>query len=515
MYKESKLLLVIIVAVVLKQLAWISFIPLWHFPDEQAHFGQIAYWSELGKRQLGNDLSKEIYLSEVILQTNRDWAGNNRFTYHPEYNISYTNSYFGRNEQEILGFPLEERKQMAKIESTFYPPAYYLIPTYIYKIFYSTDLFTRVFLVRISNILYSIFIAVTAFKIFIDIFKNKLYALSGAVLVSFQPMFSFVQAGINSDNLFNLLFMISIFLSIKVIQNGIKIKYFFGIILLFLVTFYTKPQAYFLFIPFSFLIFYFLIILKSWKVFISMILLTLVTLSPTILKAIKGVQFLPDIGFNNSHLSDITIKDHFIWSLKHTYREVLPWYWGVFRWLSLTLPRIVNRVLNYFVLVSSLGLVLYIIRAIKNRKLTEDLIVSLFFIWVVLGYFLTLTGWDYIFTKTHGFSFGIQGRYYFPVIVPITGILLYGIKGITLLNKLRNIILVLLGVGIVVIHQIGLIWVISSYFNPNNLITFFITASQYKPVFFKSPVLQYIILAQLVSAIYIIYLLINQKNEKN
>lgn len=508
---DNKILIILIVAVVIKQLTWIGLTPLWHFPDEQAHFGQIAYFAENDKREAGNDLTYEIYLSEIILQTNRNWAGNNRYTYNPKYNIPYTDSYIGRGEETIKNLPVEKRGDMVKIESTFYPPAYYLIPTYIYKIFYSTDLFTRVFLVRISNILYSVLITIIAFKIFTDVFKKRLYVLVATLVLVFQPMFSFVQAGINSDNLFNLLFMISIFLSIKVLQNGMKIKYYFGIILLFLVTLYTKPQAYFLFIPFSLLIFYFLIIMKSWKIFISMILLTLATFSPIILRAIKGVQFLPDIGFNNSHLLEISVGNHFIWSLKHTYREVLPWFWGVFRWLSFTLPRMVNRVLNYFVLFSVMGVIIYIFKAIKKRKLTEDLIVLLFFIWVVLGYFLAITVWNYIFTKTHGFSFGIQGRYYFPVIVPIIGILVYGVKSITSSNSFRRTLLILVGIGIIFVHEIGLLNLLLSYYSSSNLITFFIHASQYKPVFFKSPVLQYILLAQFVSVMYIINLLTIQK----
>src|SRR3990167_1557029 len=71
---------------IVKQLAWIAFIPLWQFPDEQAHFAQVQNLVEASSKT-GEEratTSREIYESEVILGTDRNDLGNNNYTYHPE-----------------------------------------------------------------------------------------------------------------------------------------------------------------------------------------------------------------------------------------------------------------------------------------------------------------------------------------------------------------------------------------------------------------------------------------------
>ena len=77
-------------------------IPIWQYPDEQAHFAQVQNVAELGKvPMVGNDTSYEIALSEKILGTERNGFGNNKYTYHPEYNIAYSNNSMGLFEKEL------------------------------------------------------------------------------------------------------------------------------------------------------------------------------------------------------------------------------------------------------------------------------------------------------------------------------------------------------------------------------------------------------------------------------
>ena len=82
---HQRLLFLIIFAVFLKNIIWVSLVPLWHFPDEQAHFAQVAYIAEEGLAPVGEkpNLTREIFISEVLLGTNRDKTGNNKFTFHP------------------------------------------------------------------------------------------------------------------------------------------------------------------------------------------------------------------------------------------------------------------------------------------------------------------------------------------------------------------------------------------------------------------------------------------------
>ena len=89
------------VAVFLNALSWIILIPIWQYPDEQAHFAQVQDIAEIGQSPVNKfDTSHEIALSEEILGTDRDSAGNNKFTYHPEYKIDYSGNYYGPFEKK-------------------------------------------------------------------------------------------------------------------------------------------------------------------------------------------------------------------------------------------------------------------------------------------------------------------------------------------------------------------------------------------------------------------------------
>ena len=79
-------------SLILTLLSWIFIVPIWHFPDAQAHFGQVAFMSQKWRNSedAEYDLTEEIYLSEQLLGTARDNSGKNRFTFNPEYRIEYT-----------------------------------------------------------------------------------------------------------------------------------------------------------------------------------------------------------------------------------------------------------------------------------------------------------------------------------------------------------------------------------------------------------------------------------------
>ena len=101
--------------------------------------------------EIGPNLSREIYLSEEALGTLRDTQGNNKYTYHPEYNISYTNNIWGEFEKSLANFPRSNRTEFIIREAAWYPPLYYLLGGTVYNLYSFGSLFDRVFLVRISH----------------------------------------------------------------------------------------------------------------------------------------------------------------------------------------------------------------------------------------------------------------------------------------------------------------------------------------------------------------------------
>jgi hypothetical protein len=181
----------------------------------------------------------------------------------------------------------------------------------------------------------------------------------------------------------------------------------------------------------------------------------------------------------------------------HTYREVIPWYWGVFRWLSYTYPRLIHRILNWFTVIAILGLVMWGIKIIKKRKTNIRTTNVIFLSYAVSMYFVCLTTFDYLFNSGYHYSFGIQGRYFFPVIIGHMGLLIIGVIQL-LPKKIHEVFLKITGVFFIAFHLYAQYLVTTSYFNILPIKAFFNQASQYKPDFFKSPILEILVVSYIL-----------------
>ena len=457
----KKFLFLLPLAIIFKEITWSLFVPLWHFPDEQAHFGHVAYLAEGGQLPMGRqkDLTEEIALSEQLLGTYRNKYGNNQFTYHPEYRLEYTDNLTGKYEAEITNIPLPARHNFTDAESAYYPHFFYRVSGLIYRLFYQQDLFVRVFALRLFWLFSHVLMVWLAYLIGKLVFpKDKLAAVSVAVLSSFQPMLSFVAAGVSSDNLHNLLFTGVIYFCLK-INRKIFWPVLLGLAAVMYLGFINKPQfliALGIVIP--------VLLWRRWKI---------LGLTGLVTAWLYFQGKLPYFEIADKLVRpEYSLWQHLNYTANHTFREVLPWYWGVFRWLSLTLPRWVNQVMMRILLVVGIGLVIKFWR----RKFESGFWLI---VWSAVIYFLALFFWDFQHIRNAGFPFGIQGRYYFPVIVPQMVLLVMGIKAIW--SKL----LILLNLWFIALNWIGFYIVVGSYYDTSSLNTFIIQASQYKPDFAK------------------------------
>jgi len=499
------------VLVLLKGVTWSLLVPLWHFPDEQAHFGHVAYLAEGGTLPHGRkpDLTGEIYISEEILGTKRDYRGNNRFTFHPEYRIEYSQTLTGPQEEKIKNLPLKTRKNFVIRESAYYPHFFYRLSGLIYKLFYYSNLFIRVFAIRLfwlaAYLLMIWFIFKTAQLIFP---KNLLATFTITILAGFQPMLSFVAAGVSSDNLHNLLFTAVIYFSLK-LMTQIRWPDIVGLSLSLALGLINKPQFFIAFIIVAPLLLINLIKTPKhlFKYLLGMVATTLLAyiLSPEYFQLLLAqfrqgqIPYLISRPVTDQAFPHYRLSTHFIWSIKHTIREVLPWYWGVFNWLGVVLPRWVNRVLMRLLAAAAIGLVIKTASIVKQRKLTRPDKLLGFVAWAALAYFLVLFFWDWGHFKNIGFSFGIQGRYYFPVIASHMILLFIGIQSLAqviggLLEKLTKkkitpyllpLTNYLLSIWFVILNFIALYTIAKSYYDVTSFKSFIIQASQYKPFFAK------------------------------
>lgn len=500
--KTRQLLVILIIAVFFNGLFWSALIPLWHTPDEQAHFAQAQNFAALGNRpQSGFSTSADIVLSEKYLGVFRDERGNNKFTYHPEYNIEYTNSVYGLYEKEINAMPVESRKILSINEATGYPPLYYLYISALNRQFWSLDLISRVFLSRVATVLLSAGLGFVVFNIGKILFKETFFAYILASMVAFQPMRMFVGSGVTSDALFNLVYPLVVLAGLLFYRRP-DLKRLIWLSLAVLVIFLIKQQ--------SVLLLFWLAPVVLVSVFdkknqskTAVKLTLLAGLSAGLLFIIVNLlaTFIPQLVdpltrtiVKNGGIPDVSaslskepsILQYLSVVTREGYAQIIPWYWGVYRWLSLTLPFWVYRTIKLVMIASLAGWVIGFrkIKNVVNRKLLFWLICS------SLIYTFGIYAWNILFWKSHGFSFGIQGRYFFPNLPEHMAILLVGLL---LLSpaRFRKVIGFAITVLMILFNWFSLWFVSQSYYgNIFSYQTFFLRASQYKPWFFKTPLLE-------------------------
>lgn len=500
------------ISIFLIGLTWMAIVPIWHFPDEQAHFGQVAFYAEKGRnsRQEEPNLTEEIYKSEVYLGTDRDQSGNNKFTFHPEYRIGYTNSYRGIYEAEISVLTKTESKnKFVKQESSNYPFLYYLPSAVIYRLFYHSDLFVRVYTVRFWSLLLYVTNIWLIYKLSGLIYaKKQLAVLTLTILAGFQPMLVFANVGVNSDSLGNLLFTLFLYFSCLIIIKGASKSSYFGLLISTALSFYTKPQ-FIIQLPIIILL-TFIVLLRDLKrnkksiitSFILLLIVALIVISQINIGIVPVVKHLIDMFDIGSFL-----KYSREYTLTHTYSEVLPWYWGVYDWLGVTYPRTVHRTINYILLFSGIGIIRFTYNVLKRKQYFNNRYqAGLFLLITALLFFLGVSIYDWQLWYVSSFQLGVQGRYFFPLISIQMLILLIGWREMfSILPALLSTATKILAFLMVMLNWFALYTVAGTYYSLSTFSEFIIQASQYKPWFFKGGFLAgLIILALTLNIIFLL-----------
>lgn len=495
---EKKIMPLLFILIILKQIVWIAVLPIFHTPDEQAHFAQVQNLAE-GTTPGKLSTSAEIAAVEKYLDVFRDAGGNNRFTYHPEYRIEYAAAATGKYENRINSIPRESRKKLVINEATWYPPLYYQFAALGYKIASFSDLIGRIYFVRI----WQMFIYLANMLLFYlaakTIFTKKSPAVFFTIAAAFLPMPSFVGSGVTSDNLMNLLFTAVIFILLLIIKNGINKKYFIFLGLILVLGVQTKPH-FVIAVPIVFAALVIRLILENKMkiVFFGIPLFVFAMAMAAMLMSYTKKTFyadLADVIFAKNRVEMPLVKYFFI-TLSKTYRETIPWFWGIYRWLSLAIPRIYYRIWNLFSLPALVFFVIYLVQNARQKK-SIKFYQLLFLALAAVIYYLALFVWDYLFFLSVNFSFGLQGRYFFPILFPIGFLLFYFLR--------VSVLRLLFVVYCVFINFYTLIYLAASYYDFSSPGAFIMQMSQYKPWYFKDINLAMIFISYL--AVFLIFLI--------
>lgn len=503
----KNLLSLLLLTSFLNGLAWIVLTPLWQCPDEQAHFAQVQTVAEFGTISfLDPNTSLEIDFTENVFGTQRDGSGNNKHTYHPEFRIDYSDDYYGPQELEISALPADSKRELVKNEATLNPPLYYLLAAGVYKIFSFGDIFTRVFAIRIMTLLFFVAGVYISYLIGQLVFNNnKLLTILLPVIVSFKPMLVFASSGVVPDALTNLLFWLIIYFSLKIIKIEKADRRTLLLAFVTLVLGVLTRQQFLIASLFIAVGLLYLVIIKP-RDYLKKNISAIVSFASIIFLINQFGTRLPIVGFFRlpeglfftfKSLPRQDFIGYTVWTFRHTLSEVLPWYWGVYKWLSLTLPPIIYQVINRIVLLALLGLVMRMFVVLKQKKLEKEDFCILMMILFSIIYFGIFLVWDYSFYKIYGFSFGIQGRYFFPMVVGHLSILIFGLWFLfkTIIKNYVRYLILFLVLIMIFFHNFSLFYVSSFYYDTSNFNRFIIQASQYKPEIFKGSILIFILSA--------------------
>jgi len=511
----SKILKLLLIAAFFNALTWIVLIPVWQYPDEQAHFAQVQDIAELRKVPINNvDTSYEIALSEKILGTQRDGFGNNKYTYHPEYKIDFSETKTGLFEESIINLPISSRTTLVKHESTFNPPIYYIMSSVVYKLFYTGNLFVRIFAIRVMSAAIFIGTIFLTYKIGKIIFY-KYYGLSLVLssLVAFKPMLVYSSSGILPDSLVNLLFTIMIYIGLKIVINGLRKEYIALFVAVTLIGIMTRQQ-FLLSVPMvlTALITRTILIKKEWKALIIFFSLTIsvfifFTLFGTKIPIISSFRIHELTSLKFGELFNLSYISYLTSSFSKFYRETFVWYWGVYKWLSLTMPLTFYRIIKVLLLLASIGIAVNIFDKLRRTKI--ELACLVFFVLCSLLYFWILITWDYFFYRNSGYSFGIQGRYFFPLVIAHLTILLMGLWQIfrVVLQKYAIFGVIFISILMMIFNDLSLYHVSGSYYDTSSLDNFVTQVSQYKPKLLKGLPILLIVVVNLTLQLCLVYYL--------
>ena len=342
------------------------------------------------------------------------------------------------------------------------------------------------------------------------LFRSTLLVYSLAALMAFKPMLTFASTGVLPDPLTNLLFSIVLYLCLLIIKNGINRKYLLFLIITVVIGLYTRQQ-FLLSIPIIFVALFLDVFFKKrglkWVIIPLAALLLLIVIS----------NYFSNVPiFNSLHIPEFLLFEfnkylkpeffsYMVSAMHKSYAETWPWYWGVYKWLSFTPPHLIYEIINRIVLVCVLGLLFKIFQTIRKKKFDQQFIILMFMILSVAIYFSAFILWDYFFQQHKGYSFGFQGRYFFPMITFSLSLLLTGFWQVAqLLRIYAKYALVGLILLMVAFNDVTLATLSATYYSFANLSDFVTQASQYKPLFFKGNTIVLILTLNLVTQAFVI-----------
>jgi hypothetical protein len=447
---------------------WAAAIPLWDTSDERVHY---AYIQDLGE---GVDTflpSERLWPAEIRIVDALTAMQNPRFDYE-FYEPFQPDSQYGPQEDEIRDLPRslrEDRNPGEDNTAKSYPPGYYFVASLLYRPLASADVLTIAFSLRVLS---AFLTTLTMFFTYLTLkrfFSDEATAKATALIIALSPMYIYAGMAVNADVLVWLFFSIYLYLLTRAFTEGLSPRMNLLIALTVALGLWIK-QTVVIAVPFYFVLLIFLntrgtLTLRRSLAPLFVFLLTVMAFDGWLYLGgaiVQSPESLENYTGERQSASVLGFIRHF-YDYWPDYRWVFDTFWGNFGGGANTNPqfqasenlRIASR---WGSALAAIGLGVYLIRGASQHR--SDLrrfvrswpgSLTLFYFVITVMFVGSLIAVNYI-RITPPEPPPLQPRYFFPLIGPIVGLQVLGLRSFSNATWYKHGLLVALVVGVALSH---------------------------------------------------------------
>ena len=254
--KRNKLLAILLIAFLVKQLLMIAVFPIFQGPDETIHYSRIQ---KLANSQPNTSVSapKNDYTYSEEIDKTMEKVGADKIARHSSVTQDFSEGQIGPNESEIKNSQWSRSAKTPSLKNKILD--YYSINAVIEKMFSGSDIIQRFFSVRIFSAILGTMSLLFIFLAFVKTGLNDKMSFFLSTLIAFQPMFSQASAIVNYDILLIFSFVLFTYGAVWSLKNGPNWKNILAMIVAITLGILTKAPSIALVPVFLGLLIYFLV----------------------------------------------------------------------------------------------------------------------------------------------------------------------------------------------------------------------------------------------------------------
>lgn len=432
----------------IKGIFYVFYIPPWEAPDEPGHVSYVFYLFHNHK------------IPDTTMQPGILHAIDSSWT-HQRGNLSAN-----LQKQNIKANDLINRNGYKKESSVSnileYPPLYYLylLPLFITSLHFSS--YITFIALRLGSLLLGTISLIFSYKIVKLIFpKIKYFPHFVIFLLTLDPMFTFMHSVVNNDSMVIAFFLMSIYFMIKFIISPKEVNLVRILLIGFFVGLasFVKPQLVIL-MPIYFTSL-FIPPLKKFGIKTYLVIFTNTITLPILWYAYKYLQqgnsslTYAFISKSNHSFNFLQYPIFFIKTKQPI--GIFMSFWGFFGWLNVAMPKYIYGLFGFVFIVGIIG---WFLKRSKNYFSEKQKHIFIFFLIIMILYTSFIFLYDILYFVKGG-GFGIQGRYFLPLL-PL--LLIFVLQGFMFYGKKLKVFFLMLSISIFILSQIYMYTTISIFY---------------------------------------------------